>query len=375
MTIELKNIIKKFGDKEVIKNLSLSIDSKKFTVLLGESGSGKTTVLRIIAGLEKIDNGKIIIDGKDVTYKEAHERGISMVFQSYALFPHMTAKENIIFGLKVRKEKKDTIEAKLKRIASLLNITEILNRKPSQLSGGQRQRIALARAIISGRKICLMDEPLSNLDARLRDNMRKELKNLQQTLNLTVVYVTHDQIEAMSMADKIILIREGKIEQEGTPYELYNFPKTIYTAKFIGTPPMNVITIEEIKKENILPKLKFPETAKYIGIRPENFEINTKKIFFGTGEIKFTEYCGSETIHTIKIGKILIYLKTSSKTNIKAGKRIKIYCDYNDLRFFDKNGQLLIENKIKGGVGNEKNVRSIDSTTNYGDQLENLLCS
>src|SRR5512146_2165997 len=214
-------------------------------VLLGPSGCGKSTTLRLIAGLEAATAGRIAIGGVDVTDRPPAERRISMVFQSYALFPHLSVAENIVFGLKVRGLPKAEREARLAHVAELVGLSEQLGRKPSQLSGGQRQRVALARAVIAENRICLMDEPLSNLDAQLRHGMRVEIRALQQRLGMTVVYVTHDQVEAMSMADRVVLIREGRIEQEGTPEELYAKPATMFAARFIGTPGMNLVQLAD----------------------------------------------------------------------------------------------------------------------------------
>ncbi|HWI35373.1 MAG TPA: ABC transporter ATP-binding protein, partial [Burkholderiales bacterium] len=218
--IVLEGVTKRFGDVAAVDGVSFRAEKGKFVVLLGPSGCGKSTLLRLIAGLEDITEGKVFIEGRDVTALDPTKRGLSMVFQSYALFPHLTVAENIVFGLKVRGLAEKERSARLARVAELVGLTQRLDHKPQQLSGGQRQRVALARAIVSENPICLMDEPLSNLDAQLRQEMRAEIRALQQRLGMTVVYVTHDQVEAMSMADRVVLIREGRIEQEGSPDEL-----------------------------------------------------------------------------------------------------------------------------------------------------------
>ena len=242
--IELRNVSKYWGDVRAVEKLNINIEEGEFVVLLGPSGCGKSTTLRLIAGLESVSAGGIFIDGKNVNNIDPSSRNISMVFQSYALFPHLNVEENIIFGLKVRKVKKVDRQVKLKNVAEKVGLSNLLKRKPAELSGGQRQRVALARAIISDNPVCLMDEPLSNLDAKLRHQMRSEIRLLQKDLNITLIYVTHDQTEAMSMADKIVLMNEGEIVQKGRPKELYEKPENTFTAKFLGNPPMNLINLE-----------------------------------------------------------------------------------------------------------------------------------
>ena len=240
-TIQLESVAKRWGETIAVQDMNLTAEEGRFLVLLGPSGCGKSTTLRIIAGLESPSNGRIRIDGRDVTNAPPAERHLSMVFQSYALFPHLNTAENILFGLKIRKVPGPERRRRLEKVADLVGLSDLLDRKPSQLSGGQRQRVALARAVIAENSICLMDEPLSNLDAKLRHDMRVEIRALQKRLGMTVVYVTHDQTEAMSMADKVILMRDGKIEQEGTPDDLYDNPASTFTARFVGTPPMNLL--------------------------------------------------------------------------------------------------------------------------------------
>jgi sn-glycerol 3-phosphate transport system ATP-binding protein len=240
--IEIKGVTKRFGDTEVLHGIDLHAESGGFLVLLGPSGCGKSTMLRLIAGLESVTAGQILIDGVDVTHQPPAERRLSMVFQSYALFPHLNVAENIVFGLRVRKTAPAERRDRLQSVARMVGLDDLLQRKPSELSGGQRQRVALARAIVAQHPICLMDEPLSNLDAKLRHEMRVEIRALQQALNMTVVYVTHDQTEAMSMADQVMLMRDGRIEQVGTPDDLYARPATTVTGRFLGAPPMNILS-------------------------------------------------------------------------------------------------------------------------------------
>src|SRR5437660_7091582 len=248
--IVLEQVTKRYGRVTAVEGMSFRAERGRFVVLLGPSGCGKSTLLRLIAGLEEVSAGKIHIEGREVTALDPTERRLSMVFQSYALFPHLSVAENSVFGLKVRGLPAPERRERLARVAELVGLTERLEHKPQQLSGGQRQRVALARAIVSQNPICLMDEPLSNLDAQLRHEMRMEIRALQQRLGMTVVYVTHDQVEAMSMADHVILLREGHIEQEGTPAELYARPATTFAARFIGTPAMNLVALEDAPSGN-----------------------------------------------------------------------------------------------------------------------------
>ena len=247
--IILKDIKKSYSNKTtVIENLNLEIEDGSFTVLVGPSGCGKSTTLRMVAGLEDITSGELYIGDENVTKVEANKRGISMVFQNYALYPHMSVKENIEFGLKNNKVKKEERNRLISEVSSIVGLDEYLNRKPSDLSGGQRQRVALARAMVKTPKVFLMDEPLSNLDAKLRNQMRSELIQLHKRLKSTFVYVTHDQVEAMSMADKIVIMNKGKIMQQDSPKEIYKNPKNVFVAQFIGNPAMNIINIEHIGK-------------------------------------------------------------------------------------------------------------------------------
>ena len=247
--IILKDIKKSYSNKTtVIENLNLEIEDGSFTVLVGPSGCGKSTTLRMVAGLEDITSGELYIGDENVTKVEANKRGISMVFQNYALYPHMSVRENIEFGLKNNKVKKEERNRLISEVSSIVGLDEYLNRKPSDLSGGQRQRVALARAMVKTPKVFLMDEPLSNLDAKLRNQMRSELIQLHKRLKSTFVYVTHDQVEAMSMADKIVIMNKGKIMQQDSPKEIYKNPKNVFVAQFIGNPAMNIINIE---KQNI----------------------------------------------------------------------------------------------------------------------------
>jgi sn-glycerol 3-phosphate transport system ATP-binding protein len=239
-SIETPNLIKEWGRIRAVDGLSFQVAEGSLTVLLGPSGCGKSTILRMIAGLEEVTSGKITIAGQDVTYKDAAKRGVSMVFQSHALFPHLNVRENIVFGLKVRGVSAAKRKKRLSEVAALVGLDGLLHRKPVKLSGGQQQRVALARSIVSQQPVCLMDEPLSNLDAKLRNEMREEIRALQQKLGLTMIFVIHDQTEAMAVADQVVLLQSGRIEQIAPPHELYERPATAFAAHFIGSPPMTL---------------------------------------------------------------------------------------------------------------------------------------
>src|SRR5213082_2586773 len=255
------------GQVRAVDAISFEFDPGTLNVLLGPSGCGKSTTLRLIAGLETADEGRIFIAGRDVTRLPPAARNIAMVFQSYALFPHLSVAENIVFGLKVRKVERTQLEERLQRVADLLGLSRLLERKPSQLSGGQQQRVALGRAIIAEAPVCLMDEPLSNLDAQLRQDMRAEIRALQQKLGITMVYVTHDQTEAMSMADQVVLLNAGRIEQAATPRALYAHPATTFAASFIGTPAMNLLRLQD---GHIAGSAVQAGAGEWLGVRPES---------------------------------------------------------------------------------------------------------
>ncbi len=305
-SIVLERIDKRYGDSHAVRGIDLRIEPGSFTVLLGPSGCGKSTTLRMIAGLETPSGGRIHIGEREVTQLPPAERKLSMVFQSYALFPHLSVRENILFGVKVRKEPSRDHAARLQRVARLLGLEALLERKPSQLSGGQQQRVALGRAVISDAPVCLMDEPLSNLDAQLRHEMRREIRALQRTLGVTMVYVTHDQTEAMSMADQVVLLNQGRIEQHGTPDQIYARPATEFAARFIGTPPMNLLALETLHGVPVLagshgPALQGarPRAAR-LGIRPENMVLTRD----GRWRARVTgiEYFGADSIVMCELG-------------------------------------------------------------------------
>lgn len=286
--VHLNAVVKNWGATRAVDHVSLHVDAGKLVALLGPSGCGKSTTLRLIAGLEAADEGEIHIDGRDVTRLPPAQRGVAMVFQSYALFPHLTVAENIVFGLQVRRVPAAERKRRLDATAELLELGALLDRRPPQLSGGQRQRVALGRAIVAEAAVCLMDEPLSNLDAQLRQQMRQEIRALQQRLGMTLIYVTHDQTEAMTMADKVVLMRAGRIEQHGSPAELYEHPASTFVAGFIGSPAMNLLPGWATRTGE-------RDDAVLIGIRPERIALCEP----GRGlsaKVETIEYLGAESM-------------------------------------------------------------------------------
>ena len=338
--IQLKDVSKYWGTTKAVENLNIEIKKGEFVIFLGPSGCGKSTTLRLIAGLEEVSSGQIEIDGKNVNNTDPANRNVSMVFQSYALFPHLNVAENIIFGLKVRKVEKNERNARLVKVAEIVGLEDLLKRKPSELSGGQRQRVALARAIISDNPICLMDEPLSNLDAKLRHQMRVEIRELQKKLGITMIYVTHDQTEAMSMADKIVLMNEGHIVQQGKPKELFENPSHMFTAKFLGNPPMNIIETEHDGESHFINhnggKIDFRQDNKkdlVFGLRPEDIKVSDKGI---KCHVNFLDYQGSETIINTTLGIHEINIKTDSKKTDDLNQEIHIKWNKKDIKVFEK---------------------------------------
>jgi len=359
-TLKIEDLSKNFGSTEVLKKINLEIDEGNFLVLLGPSGCGKSTLLNIIAGLETINEGNVYIDDYNVSNVEPKDRNIAMVFQSYALYPSMNVRENMVFGLKQAKTSKEKIEEQLNKVSSFLQVDELLNRKPSQLSGGQRQRVAIGRALVREPRIFLFDEPLSNLDAKLRVEMRREIKKLHQTLKTTVVYVTHDQTEAMSLGTNIAIMNHGVIQQNDTPENIYNKPYNTFVADFIGSPSMNLIkgkliqnsnkflfNLEDSSKNIQIPIDNYNFTDKtgldnkevYFGIRPEH--IHYKKTNENDFEIKLkaelSEYIGHEQIITFNYSNQEILAKFASTIKIETNKEINLFLDLNQISLFDKN--------------------------------------
>ncbi|MBO9329512.1 ATP-binding cassette domain-containing protein [Achromobacter xylosoxidans] len=337
-SIVLDNLTKQYGAAAAIHGVSFTVPAGSFTVLLGPSGCGKSTTLRMIAGLDTPTSGSIRIGDRDVTQLPPSKRRISMVFQSYALFPHLSVRENILFGLKVRKEPARDYDRRLQRVAGLLGLNHLLDRKPSQLSGGQQQRVALGRAVISEAPVCLMDEPLSNLDAQLRHEMRREIRALQQELGITMVYVTHDQTEAMSMADQVVLLRGGQIEQHDTPDGLYARPASEFAARFIGTPPMNLIGLAGGNGATVIAGADGPAIASApagavkLGVRPEHIRIDDGGI---PATIESVEYFGADSIVVCRVGDTSgVAVRVSGHLRARAGEALRLSWPQAQQHFF-----------------------------------------
>lgn len=331
--INIKHLVKKWGELRAVDDVSFTAREGTLTVLLGPSGCGKSTILRMIAGLETVDSGEVHIGNQNITRQEPAKRGVSMVFQSYALFPHLDVRENILFGLKVRRVDAREQETRLANAARMVGLEDLLGRRPAQLSGGQRQRVALARTIVANQPVCLMDEPLSNLDAKLRAEMRDEIHRLQRNLNLTMVYVTHDQTEAMSMADQVVLLKDGKIVQIGAPAELYEQPSTDFTAQFLGTPPMNVLPITELETQ-----VPDGDGGWFLGIRPEKIRIVDSGL---PVQVSAVDYMGAETVLRLKHHGNTLMARIDGRAEAVPGDRLNIAWNQNDVHLFDKTGARL----------------------------------
>ena len=326
----LDNLSKRWGTHLAVNGVSFVVPEGQLVAILGPSGCGKSTILRLIAGLEEPTSGRVEINNQDVTKLSPSERHISMVFQSYALFPHLSVAENVVFGLKVRKVARAERETRLKRVADLVELTPYLDRKPGQLSGGQRQRVALARAIIAEQPVCLMDEPLSNLDAQLRHEMRVEIRALQQRLGMTMVYVTHDQTEAMTMADLVVLMRNGAIEQAGSPAALYNRPETTFVASFVGAPPMNLV----------------PDGNIVRGIRPEHVRPGTgdAAAIARSGKVAAVEYMGADTIVTLLLDATSrMAMRLPGASAMRVGEAVSVHWARDDESQFNLAGRRVEE--------------------------------
>jgi len=359
-TLKIEDLSKNFGTTEVLKKINLEIDEGNFLVLLGPSGCGKSTLLNIIAGLETINKGSVYIDDYNVSKVEPKDRNIAMVFQSYALYPSMNVRENMIFGLKQAKTSKEKIQEQLEKVSKFLQVDQLLERKPSQLSGGQRQRVAIGRALVREPRIFLFDEPLSNLDAKLRVEMRREIKKLHQQLKTTVVYVTHDQTEAMSLGTNIAIMNHGVIQQNDTPENIYNKPNNTFVADFIGSPSMNLIA-GSLKKNS--DKISFVAEGSNLEIPIKGYKFkdksnqNNKEVFFGvrpehifskkfnesdfkiTLSAELSEYIGHEQIVTFNYSNQEILAKFPSTSKIEVNKELNLYFDLTQISIFDKNSK------------------------------------
>lgn len=315
--IYVKNLVKDFEHTQVLKNINLTVKDQSFTILLGPSGCGKSTLLRIIAGLEEPTSGEIFIDDTNMTKYKPKDRNVAMVFQNYALYPHMNVYKNIEYGLRVRKIKKQERHTLITEALAQVELTDQKDKLPSQMSGGQRQRVAIARALVKRPKVYLMDEPLSNLDAKLRTQMRFELIDMYKKIGTTFLYVTHDQVEAMSMGTHIVLMNKGEIAQQGTSKEIYENPANIFVAQFIGSPPTNILKLDDF----------------YLGIRPESIALDTNKEndFSLKGHIRFYEHLGSETVYHLEtpLGNLIVKSPNSWET-----KQGKVYAGFNKNKIF-----------------------------------------
>ena len=355
-TLKIEDLSKNFGSTEVLRKINLEIDEGNFLVLLGPSGCGKSTLLNIIAGLETINEGNVFIDDYNVSKVEPKDRNIAMVFQSYALYPSMNVRENMIFGLKQAKTSKEKIEQQLEKVSKFLQVDQLLERKPSQLSGGQRQRVAIGRALVREPRIFLFDEPLSNLDAKLRVEMRREIKKLHQQLKTTVVYVTHDQTEAMSLGTRIAIMNHGVIQQNDTPENIYNKPSNTFVADFIGSPSMNLIkgSLKEssggisfsvsgsnveipIKDYEFIDKSNLNNKEVFFGIRPEHiyFKKSNESDFEINLRADLSEYIGHEQIMTFDYANQEVLAKFPSTIKIELAKETKLYFDLTQTSLFD----------------------------------------
>ena len=334
--VRLEGITKTWGEAAAVENVTFSAPAGHLVALLGPSGCGKSTTLRLIAGLETATSGSIRIAERDVTGLPPAKRGVSMVFQSYALFPHLSVAENIMFGLKVRDVPKAERDARLKRAAGILELDALLERKPSQLSGGQQQRVALGRAIVAETRVCLMDEPLSNLDAQLRVEMRREIRALQRRLGMTMVYVTHDQVEAMTMADQVVLMRGGRIEQDAAPAALYEKPATIFAARFVGTPPMNVVPASVIPEHLApAPNGRTRDTLA-LGIRPEAAHLAADGV---AASVAAVEYLGADTLLDTRIADQSFIVRVAGRANASPGEEVAIGWHPSAVHWFDLSSQ------------------------------------
>jgi len=367
-TLDLKQIRKTYrnADNETLKGIDISIDSGEFLILVGPSGCGKSTLMNTIAGLENISSGEIVIDGIDVAQVEPKDRDIAMVFQSYALYPNMTVRGNIAFGLKIRKMPQDEIDAEVNRVAEMLQIEQLLDRKPSQLSGGQRQRVAMGRALARRPKLYLFDEPLSNLDAKLRVEMRHQIKRLHQKLNTTIVYVTHDQIEAMTLADRIAVMKDGELQQLGTPQEIYTKPNNMFVAGFMGSPSMNFIkTMVDLDDEqNPIIKvvgtadqehhIRLPQSMRdqdgkelVIGLRPEHITEQEGDDVSATTkldlQLEVLEPTGPDTIAMVKVNDQEVACRLSPEFEVSVGQMAPLHFDLSKAVFFDAQTEARID--------------------------------
>lgn len=378
--VVLHNISKDYGkNAKIIDNVSLKIPKNQLTIFVGPSGCGKSTLLKLIAGLEDISGGNILIDGKDVTGNSPSERGIAMVFQSYALYPHMTVFENMAFAMRIAKAEKSVIESRVNEVAKILKLDPLLQRKPRQLSGGQRQRVAIGRALVRDPKVFLLDEPLSNLDAALRVDMRLEIAKIRRTLSATMIYVTHDQVEAMTLADQIVVLKDGKVEQVGPPLEIYHKPVNRFVAGFLGSPAMNFLKVKitdyspeklearftiEGQSTEFRVKARLPDSIGRgaeltLGIRPEHLEASTSAV---SGSIQATmdviENLGDHSVLYTEVGEGACVLKTTSDFRFSRGDKVSISPKLEHAHLFSDSGANLSLLESIGELNGDKKTNS-----------------
>ncbi|MCA0922844.1 ABC transporter ATP-binding protein [Pseudooceanicola nanhaiensis] len=341
-TVQLNNVCKSYGDRQTVHDINLTIEDREFMVMVGPSGCGKSTTLRMIAGLEEITSGQLLIDGKDVTDAEPQKRDIAMVFQSYALYPHMTAYRNMAFGLlKTTKLSKAEIDARIREAAEILSITDLLDRRPKELSGGERQRVAIGRALVRQPKVFLFDEPLSNLDAKLRNRMRGELKRLHSELGLTVIYVTHDQIEAMTLGTRVAMMSKGHLQQVGAPMDIYMKPTNTFVATFIGSPEMALIPCRADAgrlghgafTQDLSLSASLPRDV-LIGLRPE--EVTLSPTGMARARVERCELIGAEALVEVSLGADRMVVKSPVLGAPAAGEEVGLDFDLDRMRVFDR---------------------------------------
>ena len=339
--LQLQGIEKFFGEHRAIKGIDLAIERGEFIVFVGPSGCGKSTLLRLIAGLEHTDGGTLTLDGKDITHAPSSQRDLAMVFQSYALYPHMSVYENMCFALKLAKVDPKVIDEKVQNAARILNLTPYLQRTPKELSGGQRQRVAIGRAIVRQPKVFLFDEPLSNLDAALRGQTRVEIAKLHRELGATTIYVTHDQVEAMTLADRVVVLRDGVIEQVGTPLELYDRPANQFVAQFIGTPQMNVLPLQQLPAV-VAQQAPASAVGGAIGLRPENVSVRSGGSTPVAGQVDLVEALGAETLIYVSTADGAQFVaRQNARTGLHAGDAVSLDIDASQAHWFDTAGRVV----------------------------------
>jgi multiple sugar transport system ATP-binding protein len=353
--LQLNGVEKNFGPVKVIRGIELAVEKGEFVVFVGPSGCGKSTLLRLIAGLDNVDGGAIHLDGRDITSLPSSKRDLAMVFQSYALYPHMSVYENMSFALKLAKADAKVIDEKVQRAAKILNLGDYLQRTPKDLSGGQRQRVAIGRAIVRAPKVFLFDEPLSNLDAALRGQTRVEIAKLHRDLGATTVYVTHDQVEAMTLADRVVVLRDGQIEQVGTPLELYDRPANQFVAQFIGTPRMNMVAASSVPQ--LANKFSMPVPAGgFVGLRPESIALRPPGGDDIQGHVDLVEALGAETLVYVTSDQgAQLVARLNSRTDAHVGDRVGVAVDSGTAHLFDAQGRVALTGAIAGNAANAGN--------------------